>query len=164
MKKNLLIFLPFLVILLSACSFNVNINSNPENDDEEVSTLAPKVSDKEEEDEAEIELEEVADSEALTIEGDEVLIGQAMADKLGRDIQDLIVTIETNTGTHASGGVKEKGAVAGGYFFAAKVSGDWIIAADGSGVIICSDIEPYNFPTSMIAECWDETLSKSVSR
>jgi len=51
-----------------------------------------------------------------------------------------------------------KGEVAGGgYWFGAFTTDGWVIAADGNGSIFCEDIDPYNFPAEMIAECIDES-------
>ena len=52
----------------------------------------------------------------------------------------------------------------GGWWLAAKTSGEWVIVADGNGTVLCSDIEDYDFPVSMVPECWDETTQTLVTR
>lgn len=47
---------------------------------------------------------------------------------------------------------------------AAKVNGTWKLIWDGNGTISCASIDPYNFPVSMVPECWNETTGKSVKR
>lgn len=78
----------------------------------------------------------------------------------------LEITIKTNDGKYASGGVTEKGAMGGGgMFFAIKDQGVWKIVADGNGITQCSELAPYpDFPISLIPQCWDETTNKMVSR
>ena len=78
---------------------------------------------------------------------DESAISSALAAHLGVDANTLSVTIKENTGTHARGGVDN------GYFLAAKVNGNWLIVADGQGVIDCNVVEQYAFPVSMVPEC-----------
>lgn len=79
---------------------------------------------------------------------------------------DLIVTVKTNDGTYASGGIKEQNAEAGGgYFFAVKDKGEWVIVADGNGTMSCASIAPYpNYPTTLIPECWDEQTNTLITR
>ena len=60
--------------------------------------------------------------------------------------------------------MKFEGDIGGGMFYAAKVGGEWKIAWDGNGTVTCDDIEPYNFPVSMITECWDEASMSMVAR
>lgn len=90
-------------------------------------------------------------------------IKEAMAEKYGKPIGDTIVNISKNTGTHASGGVKFEGEIAGGWLLAAKKDGEWVIVDDGNGTISCEVIEPWNFPSSIVSECVDE-LGNPVSR
>ena len=48
-------------------------------------------------------------------------------------------------------------------FLAAKDDGDnWILVFDGNGTIPCSSLEPYQFPTEMVSECFDEDLQVLV--
>lgn len=81
------------------------------------------------------------------------------------NMADMDITIATDQGDHASGGIKEKGSMAGGgYWFAANTDDGWIIASDGNGSILCADIDPYNFPTDMIEECYNEATGVVVNR
>ncbi len=102
----------------------------------------------------------------LPTQTDEELIKIALVQKHGWDPEEILVTVSKNDGQYAQGSVREKSSeVGGGYFFAAKVSGQWQIVADGQGTIACEDLEEYpNFPASMIPECFDETTGKSVKR
>lgn len=95
---------------------------------------------------------------------DEDQIRQAMATKHNKSVADTDISINENTGTHASGVVKFAGEIAGGWFLAAKTTGDWQIVADGNGTVICADIDPFNFSTTMVPECWDDTTQTLITR
>ncbi len=97
-------------------------------------------------------------------ESDNDLIKQALFKKNNwKESDGLTVTVTTNDGTYASGGVTGQGG--GGYFFAAKVNGVWEIVADGNGVITCSSLTNYpTYPKTLIPECFDEATGKTVIR
>jgi SpoU rRNA methylase family enzyme len=78
---------------------------------------------------------------------DEDLIKAAIAAHLGANVNTLSITISQNTGLYAKGGVEN------GYFLAAKVSGQWLIVADGQGAIDCNVVAQYGFPAYMVPEC-----------
>jgi len=70
--------------------------------------------------------------------------------------KELDITVNKQYGDHVAGGVNFAGSDAGGgYFFGAKTEDGWVIAADGNGEIRCDGIDPYNFPSDMIPECFD---------
>jgi len=78
---------------------------------------------------------------------------------------DMEIIVSEVDGDYASGGSRPRNADAGGgYFFAAKTDEGWVIAADGNGNIFCSEIEPYNFPSDMIPECWDDVNMVNIER
>lgn len=95
---------------------------------------------------------------------DTALIRQAMADKYDRPVEDVILTVSDNTGTHANGGVRFEEEMGGGWWLAYKDGDNWIIVADGNGTVPCSAIEGYDFPTDMVPECWDEDTGELVVR
>lgn len=101
------------------------------------------------------ETEEVSDLEQIR---------QALANKHSKPVEDANVTIQNNTGEYAKGGIVFEGEIAGGWWLAANIDGEWIIVADGNGSVLCADIEGYDFPTSMVPECWDEATSQIVYR
>jgi len=47
---------------------------------------------------------------------------------------------------------KDQKPAAGGYFFAAKINGEWQIILDGNGEIPC-DLAEYGFPSEMLQDC-----------
>jgi cytoskeletal protein RodZ len=84
-------------------------------------------------------------------------IRSAMASKYSKNPEDVIINISANNSTHARGGVSFAGEMGGGWFLAAKdASSQWQIVDDGNGTIMCSIIEPYDFPTTMLSECVDD--------
>jgi hypothetical protein len=91
-------------------------------------------------------------------------IRQAMATKHNKSVSDTDISINEITANHASGVVKFAGEIAGGWFLAAKTVGDWQIVADGNGTVSCADIDPFNFPTSMVPECWDDSTQTLITR
>lgn len=78
---------------------------------------------------------------------EEDAIKAALAAYLGRNQNELNVTITENTGSHARGGVDN------GYFLAVKLDGQWQIVADGQGTLDCQLVDQYGFPSSMVPEC-----------
>ena len=78
---------------------------------------------------------------------DEDALKAALAAHLGRDVNELTITVSQNTGSHARGGVEN------GYFLATKVNGQWLIVADGQGALDCQVVSQYGFPASMVPEC-----------
>lgn len=105
-----------------------------------------------------------APSPTITSKTDKELLAEEFAQKYQKSKEQVTVTIKENKGDYASGGVKFEGEIGGGWFLAAKKSGEWIIVADGNGTVMCSSIESYDFPVSMVPECWDEVSGKLVVR
>ena len=83
-------------------------------------------------------------------------IKEAVFKKTGLNEQNAEVTVSQYSPTHAKGGVKEKEAVGGAYFIAAKVGEKWVCVYDGQAHPTCQQIEPYDFPTEMVPECMGE--------
>lgn len=91
-------------------------------------------------------------------------IKEAFVEKYNKPLGDITATIDQNTGTYANGGVKFAGEIGGAWWLAYNDGSGWIIVADGNGSVLCADIEGYNFPTSMVPECWDEATSTLIQR
>lgn len=135
-----IIFSFFLSLFLSACSLNINFNPSSVTPSPQptqpistpVQTTAPVAS---------IE-------DQLT---------QFFATKFSKPIADAILTVSQNTGTHASGGIKFAGEIAGGMWLAHLDGDTWLVDYDGNGTIPCADVEPHHYPTSILTECWDES-------
>lgn len=96
---------------------------------------------------------------------DEDKIRQVLADKYDRTVEETEVSVSKNIGTHASGSVRFAGEMGGGMWLAYKDGDNWIITYDGHGTIPCSAVNnPYNFPTDMAPECWNETTNSLITR
>lgn len=80
----------------------------------------------------------------------------------GSDAANMTITVSKIVGNFAQGGASAEGG--GGMWFAAKVGGVWKLAWDGNGTISCTSIDPYNFPVSMIPECWNDATGKLITR
>lgn len=74
----------------------------------------------------------------------------------------MTITVSKIVGNFAQGGASDQGG--GGMWFAAKVNGVWKLAWDGNGTISCTSVNPYNFPTSMIPECWNDATQTNIKR
>lgn len=92
------------------------------------------------------------------------LLKQAMAKKHNKEVSEVNLTVSKNTGQHAQGGVTFTGEMGGGWFLAAKTTDGWVIVDDGNGTISCQVIASYNFPVSIVPECWDEAAGKIIKR
>ena len=90
-------------------------------------------------------------------------IKEAVYKKTGLTSEIADVTVSLYTSTHAKGGVKEKEAVGGAYFIAAKVNNQWICVYDGQSQPTCEQIEPFNFPKEVVSECLDQN-NKVIER
>ncbi|NIM03662.1 hypothetical protein GTN66_05880 [bacterium] len=89
-------------------------------------------------------------------------IKEAFAEKYNKQLAEITVTIDESTGTYANGGVKFEGEIGGAWWLAYNDGTGWIIVADGNGSVMCADVENYNFPTSMVPECWDEDTNTLI--
>jgi len=63
--------------------------------------------------------------------------------------------ITENTGTFARGNVKHVSEEFGGWWFAAKVEGVWMIAGTGNGVPECERVNALNIPVQWVDYCVD---------
>lgn len=96
-------------------------------------------------------------------ESDNDLIRKALYKKNNWEQGVVTVTVSTNDGTYASGTATAQGG--GGYFYAKKVGGEWVIVADGNGIISCASLEKYpDYPNTLISGCYDEATGQTVKR
>ena len=90
-------------------------------------------------------------------------IKQAVFKKTGLSASQAEVSINKNTGQHATGNIKEFEAVGGAYWLAAKTPQGWVCVYDGQANPTCEQIAPYSFPKDMVQECLD-TNGKVMKR
>ena len=130
------------VIVLSACSLNININQDP--------TVTPTTQDNP-------PTETIIPTETILPLSIEEQLTTFFSNKFNKPIADANLTVSQNTGTHASGGIVFQGEMGGGMWLD-HIDGDiWIVDYDGNGNIPCQDVEPFNYPSSILTECWDDT-------
>jgi len=91
-------------------------------------------------------------------------IREAFAEKYDKSLEEVILNISENTGTYASGGVSFAGEMGGAMWLAYNDGSGWKITYDGHGAIPCSAVDPYDFPTDMVSECWDEATEGLYKR
>lgn len=97
-------------------------------------------------------------------ESDADKIRKVLANKYSKNTEETEISVSKNTGTHATGSVRFAGEMGGGMWLAYKDGENWIVTYDGQGTIPCSAVDPYNFPTDIAPECWDETTSSLITR
>ena len=97
-------------------------------------------------------------------ENDPELIKQAIYELTGLDETNADITISENTGIHAKGLIKEHDAVSGAYWIAGNTPTGWIGVYAGQANPDCDEIDPYNFPISMVPECYDQDSGKVIAR
>lgn len=84
---------------------------------------------------------------------DEELIGEALVMKTGIPESEITYSVGESDGAIARGTVGRVGEMGGAGFFAAKVSGDWMITYVGQGVPACDEVNPYGYPTTWADYC-----------
>ena len=166
MKKLIFLF-TFILVLASACDVNISINADEDLIPEPVvledvpvdEPEAPVVPE-------EVVPEPVVEEEPADEEEDvEAAILNAFKNKYPDwNYDNMTVTVAEVDGDYAAGGINFGPDSGGGYFYAARTATGWVIVADGNGVITCYKIENYDFPASMIPECWDDVNQVSVQR
>jgi len=146
--------LVFVLFLLTACiEINIDNDGNQEDQimepDTEMEDIAIETDDSEE---ADIDSHEETEEDILN--EIKVAFQRKYPDW---DMETKEIFLNDVRENHIAGGITEANAMGGGgYFFAARTDDGWVIAADGNGAIFCDDIEPYDFPDSMISECVSE--------
>ncbi len=86
------------------------------------------------------------------------------AEKFGEETNNFVIEISEETDKHAKGGITFPDSIGGGWWLAAKVDSKWLLVADGNGTVMCSDIEPYNFPSDMVPECYNQDTQQLITR
>lgn len=90
-------------------------------------------------------------------------IKEQLVKKHGDSAAGMVVTVSRSEGDYVQGGAKDPEG-SGGMWFAAKTGGTWNLVWDGNGIITCDDIKGYDFPVSMISECYDTQKGEMNTR
>jgi hypothetical protein len=105
-------------------------------------------------------------------ESNEQVTGQItlfFSQKYDKPTEEISVTVSEMTNDHARGyvgflntsaGEDEFNEPSGGLFLATRIDGNWTVIFDGSGIVVCEVIDPYNFPEDMIGECWSDATGQ----
>lgn len=102
----------------------------------------------------------------------EMLIKKLYFDELDKDPSTIQVDVIQSTSDHVSGSIQliepdEEAAALNSVesFLAAKdENGAWVLVTTGNKVVSCEEIEPYDFPTEMVPECFDEETAEMIER
>ncbi|MFH1565597.1 MAG: hypothetical protein ABIB98_00140 [bacterium] len=94
------------------------------------------------------------------IKSDAVLIQEALAEKYEKTAEEVKIGVKELVTGYAIGSVSFSGETGGGWWLSAKTGNAWVIVADGNGTVMCADVLPYSFPTSMVPECFDESTGQ----
>jgi hypothetical protein len=86
------------------------------------------------------------------------------AKKYNKPRENIILTIDKQTDKHAVGSVQFKNEFGGGLWFAANVDGVWKLAYDGQQIMTCDVAEQYNFPNTIVEQCYDLETNEAVVR
>ncbi|MFA6981537.1 MAG: hypothetical protein WC243_00715 [Patescibacteria group bacterium] len=135
---------------------------------EEIKGAVSKGKEKETQKTAEEEMLEVEEtSPSVVLESKEDVaeaLRAAFMQKYNKTATEVTIDVSKLDGNHAAGGVRfGPETVGGGWFLAAKKDGFWKIVADGNGVVLCTLVEPYDFPVDMVPECFDEATQTMVT-
>lgn len=90
-------------------------------------------------------------------------ITDALIAKHGQDAGNMTIEVRTVEGDYAMGSAHEEG-LGGGMWFATRADGAWVLVWDGNGTIGCADIESYDFPPTIVPECYNEATGEMILR
>ena len=90
---------------------------------------------------------------------------ETLAAKYDKNVANVTVTINKREGDFITG-VFSFGSTPGqaAQFLAAKIVDVWKIIFDGNGLILCSVVDPVNFPVDMQTQCFDSAKNVWVDR
>ena len=137
-----------LTIILSACNLNINVNQEPTPANQPVQptqNITPT--------------ETLTPTETTAPQSIDDQLTTFFCNKFSKPISDANLTVSQNTGTHATGGISFQGEIAGAMWLAHSDNGIWTVDYDGNGTIPCQDVEPHNYPSSILTECWDDNTN-----
>jgi len=89
---------------------------------------------------------------------------ELFAAKFERPVSEVNISLSQEEAKHVKGSVSFVGEMGGGWFLGAKVANKWVIVDDGNGTVSCEKIAPFDFPTDMVPECWQEDTGKLIVR
>lgn len=78
------------------------------------------------------------------------------ANKYNKPLAAVILEINQETSTHATGLIRFEGDISGAMWLAHKEDIVWVLDFDGQGTIPCESVQPFNYPANMVSECWDD--------
>jgi hypothetical protein len=160
--KIRLIGLIFAVCFLSACNLSGNNASQPNlpeaGKEEAFRSVEASLS-------AGLNFTSFGNEASATAESlDQEMIKEAFVRKAGRPPAELAFEITQKNGDYASGSFAFANETDSGWWLAAKVGSTWQVVAEGNGPVACERIESYNFPATMVPECYDQESGETIRR
>ena len=143
------------IFIYLALNFRIQLNPISETEQSNTTTQIPN--------EEELTLDPTSTNIPTQAPSDYDLIESALLTELNTNSDDIEFSISENDGSIARGTVRDIGGISGAAWFAAKSSNTWQVTFVGQGVPECSQVNPYNYPTSWADYCIDE-LGNTVAR
>lgn len=91
-------------------------------------------------------------------------IKDAFARKYQKPAGEIKITVNQLTSDYARGTVNFTGETSTGWWLAVKEKGGWLLVVDGNGNVMCQAIENYDFPVTMVPECYNQVSRKLIKR
>lgn len=101
----------------------------------------------------------------LDVTQGDLILRQTFATKYNKPLEAVAVSIEKRNGNYVKGSVDFDASGYGASFFAIQnTSTEWNIVAVENGVIACSTIDTYIFPSDIIPQCYSYSTGTVVNR
>lgn len=95
----------------------------------------------------------------------DLLLRQTFATRYNKPVEAVSVSVEKRNGNYVKGSVDFDASGYGAAFFAIQnTSTEWNIVAVENGVIACTTIDPYSFPSDIIPQCYSYATGTVVNR
>jgi len=89
---------------------------------------------------------------------------EVFAAKYNKSDDNIFVAVDSEEGDYAKGSVDFDKSGYPATFYAYNQDGVWVIVAVENGVVACTTISGYSFPSSMIPQCYNQGSGTVVSR
>lgn len=174
MNKQIVIKLLFIVTVFGALGYffgsqipnqdkqnivsNLNLTQPKEVLSEETKVPVPQEQKK-------VEIKNTDVAQNSTQESSDTLpLKEAFSKKYNKSIASIFVIIESKSGAYVKGSVDFDNSGYPATFYAAKKGDVYVIVAVENGVVPCTSISGFSFPSSMISQCYSSSAGAVISR
>lgn len=91
-------------------------------------------------------------------------IRNAFAKKYKITPDQVSLTIEQLSNSHAAGKVSLDNIKTDAWWLGFNDKGGWLLAAEGDKTVFCEEVDPYLFPSSFVPECYSQKLNRLLKR